>query len=481
MKVPALNVGPVSWLCWAVVFVLLTVAFNGQRPLAEPDEGRYAEASREMLIDGDWLIPRLQGQPHLTKPPVTYWLTALGMKLWGVNETGARFFLSLAFLGTILAVMDLARVWGWSRWEALAAAFVFATALLPYLAGHILTTDMFLCSFTTLGTLAAWRVWSGEGSEVAWRWIFWLTFALAFLTKGPPGWLMLLVIAVFRLLRRPVRRFGRVWSPWAFGVFLGVAGSWFVALVLRRGELVHYFLVDEFYERIFTAEHQREAPFWIYVPTIALGVAPWIFLWPDLVRRTWRNLAGRRLAELPDAQVFSLLWVALPLLTFTLARSRMYLYVLPLMVPIAIWGGRSLVRWWPGWRAMGPGGRAVVILLGGVWSVFLVGVKIYPDHAPKARSNRNLARQIERVGSDRIGTLYSTEDPLHSISFYTGLQVREKDIDEDEVIAFLRAHRRQGKRISILLETEDKDALDGRYRVLAQDAEWTVIALPEPP
>ena len=45
-------------------------------PLFEPDESRYAEIPREMLQRGDWVTPRLQGEPYLEKPPLLYWLTA---------------------------------------------------------------------------------------------------------------------------------------------------------------------------------------------------------------------------------------------------------------------------------------------------------------------------------------------------------------------------------------------------------------------
>src|SRR4051812_3773386 len=57
--------------------------------LLEPDEGRYAQIPKEMLARGDWVVPHLQGQPYLDKPPLLYWLVMLSYKLFGVSEAAA--------------------------------------------------------------------------------------------------------------------------------------------------------------------------------------------------------------------------------------------------------------------------------------------------------------------------------------------------------------------------------------------------------
>ncbi|MCK4510708.1 glycosyltransferase, partial [bacterium] len=69
-----------------VLAALLAFAFQGSRGLYETTEGRYAESAREMLETGDWLVPRLDYEPHWTKPPLTYWALAGGMALLGENE-----------------------------------------------------------------------------------------------------------------------------------------------------------------------------------------------------------------------------------------------------------------------------------------------------------------------------------------------------------------------------------------------------------
>src|SRR5436190_22655228 len=70
--------------------------------LFEPDESRYAQVPREMLQRGDWVIPHLQAEPYLDKPPLFYWLVILSYRILGVSETAARLVPALAVHATIL-------------------------------------------------------------------------------------------------------------------------------------------------------------------------------------------------------------------------------------------------------------------------------------------------------------------------------------------------------------------------------------------
>src|SRR6516162_7955492 len=70
--------------------------------LFEPDEGRYAEIPREMLVRGEWVVPYLQGQPYLDKPPLLYWLVMSSYRLFGVHDWSARLVPALAVHAGIL-------------------------------------------------------------------------------------------------------------------------------------------------------------------------------------------------------------------------------------------------------------------------------------------------------------------------------------------------------------------------------------------
>src|SRR4051794_16437742 len=89
-------------LAWLILLPGLLLYPSLSFQLLEPDEGRYAEIGREMLVRGDWVVPHLQGEPYLDKPPLLYWLVVLSYKLSGVHAWSARLVPALAVHGTIL-------------------------------------------------------------------------------------------------------------------------------------------------------------------------------------------------------------------------------------------------------------------------------------------------------------------------------------------------------------------------------------------
>src|ERR1700691_4878144 len=157
--------GAAAILCTVLWFVLLA-----GRPLYDPDEGRYAEIPREMLVGGDWVIPHLNALVYLERPPLQYWLTALAFHGLGQNEFAARLCTGLAGYLSLATVFFFGRrLWGL---EAGNPALLFTSAsTLFVLLGHQLTLDMLL-SFCLLAALSCfllaqvrreasdhWRAW----------------------------------------------------------------------------------------------------------------------------------------------------------------------------------------------------------------------------------------------------------------------------------------------------------------------------------
>src|SRR5262249_20844739 len=117
--------------------------------LLEPDEGRYAEIPREMLARGDWIVPRLQGEPYLDKPPLHYWLVASSYKLFGVSAAAARFVPALVVHGCVLLTFGLGRRIAGDQ-PALRGALLLA--LMPGMIGmgRLLILDGLLTLFVNL-------------------------------------------------------------------------------------------------------------------------------------------------------------------------------------------------------------------------------------------------------------------------------------------------------------------------------------------
>ncbi|HKE96824.1 MAG TPA: glycosyltransferase family 39 protein, partial [Povalibacter sp.] len=319
------------------ILVLLGFCFQGSRPLWEPDEGRFVNIALQMLDSGDWWVPRFNDeQIHLAKPPMTYWLLAASMTVFGRNEWAARVPHAIAFVLTALLVADIAR--GLASARPRLAALVWATSVAPLAGAFVVTTDAILVLFQAAAMCAMVRAGVPQAENIDRRWIrlCWLAFALAFLTKGPPGLLPLLAIVVWLAWQRRWQTLGGLFDAVGVAVFLGVGLGWYVAIAARVPGAAGYFLGYEFVDRIFTGVHGRNAAWYgalsVYVPTLVLGLLPW---WPFTLRRP--EAAGESSPALPrSSRGFLWSWFAVPMVCFALARSRLPLYVLPLFIPLTV-------------------------------------------------------------------------------------------------------------------------------------------------
>jgi len=298
--------------------VLFTLFFQlGTRALNEPDEGRYSEAGREMMATGNWLMPRINGIPHLSKPPLTYWCVGASLRLFGVNEFAARLPAALAALSTLLAVYLLVRGAA-DEPTALWAVLMLTASTLFFLIARLITADMLLTCWVTWSVWALWR-------RSQWFFVF---LGLGVLTKGP----IAVVLPLFALigLRPSLANF-----RWANGllIFFAISVPWFIVLAVQNAELWRYFFVREIFQRVATTEHGRSQPWWFLIVVMLGGFLPWTFL---LFSRRKLDAATRMFAA----------WAVLGLVLFSLSQSKLPTYVLPLMPPLAALAAMAQPRRW---------------------------------------------------------------------------------------------------------------------------------------
>jgi 4-amino-4-deoxy-L-arabinose transferase-like glycosyltransferase len=376
----------------AALALVLALAFLGSRGIWDPDEGRYTNVAVNMLSSGDWLNPHRNADvSHWTKPPLTYWAIASSVGSFGLRSWAARLPMALSYLLCVWLTYRMAR--RLSPGAETTAALSYATMLLPFGASQLVTTDSILAACETL---AIWGFIEARFSQdsrrpTAWIAVMWTGLALAFLTKGPPGLLPMLVVVVFDQLM-PGRSRQRVLQLSGIALFALLALPWYAAVIHDNPGLLEYFIGDEVINRIATDEFRRHGEWYgwivVYVPTLLLGTLPWtltLLRWaktlPSSVRR-WREPEKRR----ADAPALLLaLWVALPLLVFCLSRSRLHLYILPLFAPLALLvatqrrrEGRTLPPW--PWLA--------------TWAAMLLSVKLVAVYWPTHKDASDWADAI---------------------------------------------------------------------------------------
>src|SRR5229473_898978 len=119
----------------------------GGPSLWDIDEGNNAEAAREMLESGNWVVPTFNYELRVDKPALLYWLQIAAYRIFGVNEFAARFPSAVAALLTILLTYELARcLFGPST--GLLAGVVLASAVGFCAAAHFANPDALLNLFT---------------------------------------------------------------------------------------------------------------------------------------------------------------------------------------------------------------------------------------------------------------------------------------------------------------------------------------------
>ena len=122
---PAVTWGPPALL--ALLLILFFFSGGSHQALRSPDEGRYLGIARSMLLDHDWIVPRLNGIPFLDKPPLFYWLSAASMAAFGFEEAWMRFTPKVMGIIGCMVVFLVARQ-AFGLLAALLAAAILATS-----------------------------------------------------------------------------------------------------------------------------------------------------------------------------------------------------------------------------------------------------------------------------------------------------------------------------------------------------------------
>lgn len=384
-----------------LLLLLLTLAFQGSRGLWEPDEGRYGSIALEMLHSGDWLVPHLSGLHFLDKPPLLFWGMAGGIALLGQNEWGARLCLSLFYLLTAVAVAGLGRAL-WDRESGTFAALAWGTSLLPFVAGNSATPDLPLACFaawTWLGVVRASRATSAGSGRRAWL-LAGVAAGLGLLTKGPAMFVQLPALLAFVVADRRLRPASAIRGiALAGATALALAGLWYLPVLRDVPGAASYLLDNQVAGRLYGERYERHpgllGALMVYLPTLLVGALPWgPAALAAVVRQARRaRAAGRRAFAVglmrSPAAVLATAGILVPVTVFSLASSKLPLYLLPAMTPVALVAGRTLAAHFPGsrrWRI----GLAV-------WVGALLALKGAAAYIPSgARDSRELERAIAR-------------------------------------------------------------------------------------
>lgn len=316
-----------------VGMVIFTTFFAiGGTPLLDPDEPVYAETAREMLQTGDFLSPRIFGDYWYDKPPMYYWLVALAFSIFGDGEFASRFPAALMGSGTAIMVYfaatkmfnERAGFWG---------AMVLTSCIQFFYLSKAAVTDTTLLFFMT-GALLCFANKR--------YWLMYVCMALATVTKGPIGIVFPgAIIFLYLLFMGQLREILRMHVLRGLLVYLLIASPWYYLMYTVHGmDFINTFLGFHNLTRFTTPEHASRVTFWYYFPVIILGLFPWTGL---LIQSVKASISDSRIDDMRQLLFLHVWWVFV-FIFFTICKTKLVSYILPMFPALAIIIGWNISR-----------------------------------------------------------------------------------------------------------------------------------------
>lgn len=305
------------------------------RGLWTPDEPREAGISREMYADPG-VIPTLNGQPFIEKPPLYYWATALSFRVAGGPSAAAARAVS-GFAGLLtLAVFCLWVSRACSIDTAAVSTVLLSTCVAFVTSVHWVRIDALLLLFCTMAIWSAWeRI--GRSGGPAFLALFYAGLVLALWTKGLIGPVLCVAgLMTYAAISRSVRVLAPL-RPIAGALVLGMAVAALAAAIAATGgatALRTWFWVNHVERFVHPVATGHEAPFAYYAWTLPTAIAPWVV--PFLALFHLKAPLWRR--DRADAALlrFAAAMTVGPLVVLSLASSKREVYLLPLLPPLAV-------------------------------------------------------------------------------------------------------------------------------------------------
>ncbi len=300
----------------------------------ENHECYVSVVAREMLASGDWIMPTFNDELRLQKTPLSYWLVAGLSKTTGaIDEFTARLPSAVFAFLSAAAILYFVNLWLSFRIAALSAA-VWATSLSYIKYSHTARPEMALTFFITLCFLSFYSAVNENrrGNQIVYMLIFWTSFALANLAKGPaPIPLVLLPLFFYLLIFKEWRKIPKLLPIIGGIIFLAVVLPWPLAIAQR----VNWDLVvwkHHFFDRLFGKFDAGNYPIYFYLLMMFEFIVPWVAFLPAALPTPFYKIWDKK----RKVMLFLWLWFVVDLIFLTVSGGKRKHYILPLMPAMAI-------------------------------------------------------------------------------------------------------------------------------------------------
>lgn len=433
---------------------LLYGAGLGRIDLWAPDEPRYGAIAEELR---SWrhgasglVLLHLNDSPYTQKPPLYFWLAAMfGAPFEHVGEAAAR--APSAIFGVLCVALTalVGRVLLRNPTAALIAAGLLATSFRFAFTARRAQLDVLLTGFELIAIASfVYLEFQRGGIERARRHTAALSvlhgaLGAAALTKGPVGWIPLLVFLAYLCWEGRIRAFRAIAPFWAVGLSVGPLAVWILAaIVLAPDGFAEQAIRENLIGRFFSGtSHAR--PLYYFAYQLPLDFLPWSLLLPLAIPVVWRSArtlrqVPGRLQPPPGAARFLIVWIAVPLLFFSLSAGKRGLYLLPIFPALAMVAVAAGMRASPGTTLASPVIRkfaAALLLVGLLEAALFTAVLPLLDTEKSPRPIAEAAAARAEAG-EKIG-VYGMSPLEGGIAYYSSRPVASLR-DESQLRAYLR-------------------------------------------
>ncbi len=390
--------------------LLFRAFFNYAIPLMDKTEARYSEIARIMAETNDFTTLQIDyGVPFWAKPPLSTWLTALSFKWFGVNEFTARLPYLLL---NILVILLIGRYAERKKIDFFIPAVILLT--IPEFLIHtgVVSTDTALAFSVTLVMISFWEALNNKSNKL-WKYLFFVGLGLGLLAKGP---------IIFVLTAPPIfiwcvlfKKFKTIWKvfPWVLGTLLVaiIAIPWYYLAEQKTPGFLDYFIVGEHFKRYLSSgwkgdkygfpKSQPLGMVWVFLAVFAL---PWI---QATVGKIWKN----KTHVFKDKWLaFLILWLLWTPLFFTVSKSLIHPYIMPVMVPIAL----LITHWWNDIRK-----KKMLLKIGMILPVTVLLLFIFISFSGKKEFYANSDKYLIENNVTENVPVFHWQSKSYSGQFYT--------------------------------------------------------------
>jgi len=421
----------------SIVFSLTTIVLVsfitflwhlGSIGLIDETEPLYAEAARQMLETGNWITPYFNGETRFDKPPLVYWLMAMGYQVLGINEWAVRFPSALSAMGLTVFLFLVLNRYAISatastprfiqlRWGSLISAIALALTPLYMIWARVGVPDLLLTACMGGGLLCFFlgyvhsqkdspQPFFSLGKPSGWYLGFYGLIALAVLTKGPVGIVLpgLIILAFLWYQGNCWQVFKEMRVLSGAVIFLAITTPWYILVIAENGQdYINVFFGYHNVKRFTNVVNDHSGPWYYYFLILLVGFAPLSVYLPSAIAqlKIWQRRFWCRQPRQQQFASFSFFWFSIIFVFFSLAVTKLPHYIIPLLPAAATLVG----LYWSHYQQQFPSRELTITGWINVIFLLILAVAFYfiPDWMGYDPAAPNLAEAYEATGRHLVG------------------------------------------------------------------------------